>query len=311
MRSRALALFAGILALGLMPGPALAANIVDQSNLVTDSVCLAGNAVAQTVTVGQTGKLTGVNLYLYGASGGPIALSIQGLDRGSGYPSGSTLATSDPVSVIGLHWFHFNFPTPYSFLAGGRFAIVFSIAVPNCAYGSGGQYASGNALVYGSTWTTLKGDANLDFAFATEVDTTPAPTASPTPTATASPTPTATSVATKAPTPTATKAPTAAPTNKPTATATTKPVATATPTAVASTASAAATDPDPSVSTATDPAASDSTSVGATAAQTDAPSGGSGVPPIAIFGIVALAVALGGGIGWVLARRPSPVPPGA
>jgi hypothetical protein len=261
MRRRALTLFAGIVLLGLMPGPVLAASVVDQSDEGWGPSA-GGHDLAQTVTVGLTGMLTGVDLFLYSANGWTDTVSIQTIERVSRKPTGSTLASAT-ISVTGEQWYHIEFATPVSLIAGGRFAIVLSQG-GNCSWDySSGHYSRGEALEYGSAWTNLLGDVNLDFAFRTYMDAAVVPTAEPVPTPT--------------PAPVVTAAPTKTPI----------PAATATPV----------------------PSASPTASIAATpTAQPNPPSGGSdgsGGPPIliVIVGIVALAAVLGGGIGFVLARR--------
>jgi hypothetical protein len=221
MRRRALALFAGILVLGLMPGPALAASVVDQSNEGQNLKGDGGHDLAQTVTVGQTGRLTGVDLLLYSANGWTDAVSIQTIERVSRKPTGSKLASAT-ISVFGDNWYHIEFPTPVSLIAGGRFAIVLSQG-GNCSWKySSGTYSRGEALEYGSAWTNLQGDANLDFAFRTYMDSapipTPAPTQKPVPPATAKPDLTASPAATDLASPTAsitTASTTASPSTQP------------------------------------------------------------------------------------------------
>jgi hypothetical protein len=294
-----LALFAGILVLGLMPGPVLAAGVVDQSNEAIN-LNWHGKEFAQTVTVGQTGKLTGVDLYMYAANGANTTASIRDLYRGSGNPIGPALASAT-VQVLYTKWYHFEFPTPVSFLAGGRFAIDFTVVDYGYSqeYGSSGAYAGGKALEYGSAWTNLKGDANLDFAFRTYMEAAPNPTAQPVPT----PTPAPTAAPTVAP------KPTPAPTPKPIPTATATPLATASPAATDPIAAATTTDPaaSPTPTDTATPTASASASPSAQPDQQSSGSGDSGGPPIVliIVGIVALAAVLGGGIGlgFLLARR--------
>jgi hypothetical protein len=284
MRRRALALFAGILVLGLMPGPALADSTLDQVNESHDTPFAGDRTFAQTVTVGQTGLLTRVDLYMSAISETQITASITSLYRGTGYPIGPALASAT-VQVQGQGWYHFEFPTPVSFLAGGHFAIVFSVS-QSTAKASAGHYPGGQALEYGTVWANLNGDPALDFAFRTYVEAAPNPTAQPVPTPTPAPTP----------------APklTPAPTPKPIPTATATPLATASPTT---------TDPiaTPTTTDTASPAASASASPSAQPDSSSGSSGDSGGPPIVliIVGVVALAAVLGGGIGlgFVLARR--------
>jgi hypothetical protein len=279
MRRRAFALFAGILVLGLMSGPVLAAGVVDQSNEAHPEG-FSGQHLAQTVTVGQTGMLTGVDLFLAG-NGWMDAVSIQTIDRVSRTPTGSELASAT-IWVSGEKWYHVEFPTPVSLIAGGRFAIVLSQGPKECnclwKYSSG-NYSGGEAFEYSfGAWNNLGGDHTLDYAFRTYMDPAVNPTAQPVPT--------------PPPAPVVTAAPTQTPI----------PAATATP---------ATTVPSASVATSELPA-SPTASI-ASAMPTALPdlrpggSGDSGAPPIVLItvGIVALAAVLGGGIGlgFVLARR--------
>jgi hypothetical protein len=272
MRRRALALLAGILVLASIPGPVLADSVVDQMNPAHVTNFSGTRTFAQTVTVGKTGMLTGVDLYMSATSATQITASIMSLYRGSGYPFGPVLASAT-VQVSAQTWYHFEFPTPVSFISGGHFAIVFAV-IQSSAKASAGMYSGGQALEYGAVWAPLNGDANLDFAFRTYV-AAPVPTATP---------------------PSATAEPVATP---PSATA--EPVATATPTTTVPGTSAATTDltasPMASIANATPTALPDPQSGG---------SGDSGVPPIllAFVGIVALTAALGGiGLWFVRARR--------
>jgi hypothetical protein len=281
MRRRMLALFAGVLVLGLNPGPALAYGVWDVYNDYRDLAFCGPGTFAQTVTVVHTGKLTGVDLYLKETSGANTTVWIESLYRGTGFPF--EVLASATVQVLDENWYHFEFPAPVSFLAGGKFAIVFSVTSQGCAYGSDtNPYDDGAALSYGSLWTSLNANANLDFAIRTFVTKAANPTAQPVPTPTPAPTPAPTAAPTAAPTSTPTAAPTPTQTPIPTATATTD---LASPTASASASPSARPDPQ---------------------------SGDSGGPPIliVIFGIVALAAVLGGGIGlgFVLARRSRLIP---
>jgi hypothetical protein len=97
MRRRVLALFAGILLLGLMPGPCLAAETVDQSNEGSNDALCGPGTFAQTVTVGRTGKLTSVDLYLEEIIKQYTVVSIYLLDF-TGKPTGLALASAT-VSV--------------------------------------------------------------------------------------------------------------------------------------------------------------------------------------------------------------------
>ena len=288
MGRRALSLLAGMLILASMPEPVLADSVVDQANPAHVTSFGGTRTFAQTVTVGLSGILTGVDLYLSSTAETKITASITSLYRGSGLPFGPALASAT-VQVSSQTWYHFEFPVPVTFLSGGRFAIVFPV-VQGSAKGSSGGYSRGQALEYGAAWAPLNGDANLDFAFRTYmIEPTPMPTANPT----AEPVPMPTAGADSAPT----AAPTAGPTAAPTAGPTVGPASTASPVATPTT--------SPSMNDVASPTAS--IAAGTPSALQDPQSGGageSGGPPILLIvvGIVALAAVLGG-IGLVFARR--------
>jgi hypothetical protein len=291
-----LALFAGILLLGLMPGPALAAETVDQSNEGSNYDLCGPGTFAQTVTVGRTGKLTSVDLYLEEIIKQYTVVSIYLLDF-TGKPTGLALA-SKTVSVTTKRWYHVAFSPQVSFNSGWSFAIVFPVTSHGCGFGSGTTYTGGQGLeVNSGSWAPIQGDPNLDFAFRTYMEDGAIPTAQPVPTPTPAPTAAPTVAPTVAPTAAPTPAPTAAPTPTPTAAPT--PTQTPIPTATATTDLTAV--PSASMASAT-PTARPNPQSGT--------AGDSGGPPILIIvlGIVALAAVLGGGIGlgFLLARRRRP-----
>ena len=271
MKRRAFAIVTAALVLGLMPGSAIAGGGGDQSAAAHDLKIGGPRTFAQTVTVGVTGQLTGVDLYLFETNPAKMTASILLLDRVTRLPIGSAKASAT-VTVADVGWYHFEFATPVSFIKGGRFAIVFSITGWGVAYASLGSYPNGQALEKGSAWDTLPGKPNLAFAFATWVTPTPNPTAQPIPTPTPAPKATPAPVATK--TPAATQA------------------------SAEPSPSAAVASPSTSASASTNPTSSESDPEGKT--------GDSGGSPILIIAavIAALAlVAIVGACGFALGRR--------
>jgi len=204
MKLRALAIVTAVLLLGLMPGSAIAGGGGDQGAAAHDLKIGGPRTYAQTVTVGVTGQLTGVDLYLFETNPAKMTASIMLLDRMTRLPIGSAKASAT-VTISDMGWYHFEFAKPVSFIAGGRFAIVFSVTAWGVAYASLGSYANGQALEKGSAWGSLNGNPNLDFAFATWVAKAN-PTAEPVPTPTPEPTATPASVASKTPAATHTSA---------------------------------------------------------------------------------------------------------
>ena len=281
MKRRALAIVTAALVLGLMPGPAIAGGGGDQGAAAHDLKIGGPRTFAQTVTAGVTGQLTGVDLYLFETNAAKMTASIMLLDRVTRLPVGSAVASAT-VTVADVGWYHIGFATPVSFIAGGRFAIVFSITGWGVAYASLGSYPNGQALEKGSAWGALTGNANLDFAFATWVTPAGNPTAQPIPTPTPAPKATPAPVASKTPAATQTSA---GPSPS---------------TAVASPSTAVASPSDVVASPSTSASASPSTS------PTSSDSESSGGSPIliiaAVIAVLALVAIVGAG-GFALGRR--------
>jgi hypothetical protein len=278
MKRRALAIVTAALLLGLMPGSAIAGGGGDQGAAAHDLKIGGPRTLAQTVTVGVTGQLTGVDLYLFETNAAKMTASIMLLDRVTRLPIGSAIASAT-VTVADVGWYHFEFATPVSFIAGGRFAIVFSITGWGVAYASLGSYPNGQALEKGSAWGSLPGKPNLAFAFATWVTPAANPTAQPVPTATPAPKATPAPAASKTPAATQTSA-------EPSLLA-----------AVASPSDVAAS-PSTSASASANPTSSESDPEGKTG-----DSGSSGGPPILIIVAALILVAIVGACGFALGRR--------
>jgi hypothetical protein len=147
--------------------PALAAGVLDQSNEPVDTATNAFSSasnLAQTFTVGKTGTLAVVDLYMDPHGGQATTVNIESVT--SGMPSGTVLASgSAPVATIG--WQEFTLTSPLAVTSGQQFAIVFT--APGGVYGSPDNYSGGQALMQFSAWETTA-DAGLscpDFAFKT------------------------------------------------------------------------------------------------------------------------------------------------
>jgi uncharacterized repeat protein (TIGR01451 family) len=129
MKRRALAMCAGILLLGMLPGSALAgsAGDLDQSNASIETTC-SGHAdeLAQTFTAGKSGTLSEVDLWMSwdGTGTATVAASIE--STSSGAPVGPALATATATVTSTPAWVQF-FPTPLVTIASGTaYAIVFT-----------------------------------------------------------------------------------------------------------------------------------------------------------------------------------------
>src|ERR1035437_9727975 len=120
MKRKALALLAGLLLIGLVPGSVLAITpgaTLDQSQDVvtggsTRTGAWSGHISAQTFTVGHTGQLTDVGLLLGADRSETLDVSIQAV-TGSDAPSGISLATgSAPGCARGGLGCFFSPPAP-------------------------------------------------------------------------------------------------------------------------------------------------------------------------------------------------------
>jgi hypothetical protein len=184
MKRRALALCAGLLLLGLMPGSTLASNPTPPSRLDqsadTGSTSTGGSLQAQTFTAGITGPLSGVDLsFVYGDPGTTtVNVSLQGVQNVAGQmvPDGTPRATAS-ASVTSpdwstWNWFHFSFSSPPSVTAGTMYAIVFDPGLAGAHGASADNYAGGQAwgLSPQTTWVPV---GNLsDFGFRTYIQDT-------------------------------------------------------------------------------------------------------------------------------------------
>ena len=174
MKCRALALSAGLLMLGLMPGATLAVapSSLDQDNEGITTTVDSSDSLAQTFTVGKAGLLSEVDLYSRSdhAGGSAETISIKALD-GSGHPTGSALAMAsvNPASHDAADWVPFSLSTPLSVTVGKKLAIVFNVFGDKTVWGSTNTYAGGQALMHQGSWIPLSGSAPADFAFRTYV----------------------------------------------------------------------------------------------------------------------------------------------
>jgi len=201
MKRRLLALSAGLLlAGGLLPGPALAGGgVIDQhSETGNFDWGLGAGSYAQTFTVGMTGTLTGVSLWVYNPSERVhVDVAIHALNA-SGYPTGVHLSSTWAAALTIEGWVYFSMPA-YDVTAGQHLAIVIQLAAYCHIRGSiNNPYPGGMALDGKNGWHPLQQAMNRDFHFRTWVmpapvilppQGTPQPTLAPAPAA--SPTPSA------------------------------------------------------------------------------------------------------------------------
>ena len=180
MKRPALALCAGLLLLGLVPGSALAVPSVinldqhDEWNSSDFNQLAPTYVTGQVFTVGKTGMLSGVDLYLQGTGSGiDITASIYAVS--GGLPTSNSGLPSADVDVQTAGWYHFEFYGPLSVTVGQKYAIVFSLVDgdnlndASAWYSSGITYTGGAAVrETGSAWGAISGAS--DFAFRTYVD---------------------------------------------------------------------------------------------------------------------------------------------
>jgi len=317
MKRRLRALGAGLLiagslfpAMALAPAPVLATTpVIDQYQLsIPWEYYLTGwntqSDYAQTFTVGKTGTLMTVALWLF--SNGHVTVDVYIFPlNASGHPAGSALS-SGYASVGTTDGFFLFAMQPAYFTAGQRLAIVIHPVVASppsthydllCRYSNTNSYTRGMALEYGNTgWRPFQFETFDDFAFKTYV-VLPTPTLAPpifaTQHVTAPPTPVA---ATPHPTLIASASPEL--TATPTASSTEAPAATETPVAAGS---AAATGSSEIAGAFGSAAATTS----ASAPPGSAVSGGANDAPLPaiLAAITALIVAGGGVVFFFLVRR--------
>jgi len=189
MKRGALALCVGLLLAGLVPGSTLAYAAptqpnVDQQNGATsfdeDSAGLgAYYGFAQTFTVGKTGMLSGVSLYVGQAEASNITVRIDILG-GTGQPSGNDYAHGT-TSVGSPGFYHFSFSTPFAVSTGDHYVLVCD-ACANVLFAgtSADLYSGGYAMIdnnqagigkVGWMWGAAGFPAMADLTFITFVDT--------------------------------------------------------------------------------------------------------------------------------------------
>jgi hypothetical protein len=175
MKRVALAMAAGVVLLAALPGLSLAVppGTLDQSqDTVTNSIGSEAD-VYQTFTVGQTGTLTGVQVWMNGNGESTATVGIQATT--SGDPSLTDLATVSAAPPPTAAFVDFILPTGLAVTAGDVLAIRINCGSSTAAWGSAtNTYASGQALEINGGWVNPTGI--LDFTFRTYVLTATQPT---------------------------------------------------------------------------------------------------------------------------------------
>ncbi|MGZ6268032.1 MAG: hypothetical protein ACXWNR_05670 [Candidatus Limnocylindrales bacterium] len=177
MRRAVPALAAGMLLVALLPGAAMGSPLppgaLDQSNDPAPGAAHTigtPGSIAQTFTVGKTGLLTRIQLYVNGT--GPMTVSVN--PTSGGLPTGAPLASSTSGFTSFEGWLDFPFASPVSVTAGVKYAIVFNTGTLAAAWGSLDTYSGGQALIFTSSWVSFQDwqatSTFYDFAFKTFVD---------------------------------------------------------------------------------------------------------------------------------------------
>ena len=186
MKRFALALAAGLLVVGLVPGttlalmPVTAANVDQQNNTQVFNVDPSGDGAyygfAQTFTVGKTGMLSGVDLYMSQAVASALTVRLDSIG-GGGMPVGNDYAHGS-TTVGAAAWYHFGFISPFSVTIGQSYVIVCGSCASAIPQGtSADSYTGGYAMIdynqaptkVGWSWGVGFPDV-ADFAFRTHVD---------------------------------------------------------------------------------------------------------------------------------------------
>lgn len=181
MKRGALALCAGLLLVGLVPGLTLA--ITSTSNLdrsaatgATGATGTGGPLLAQTFTAGRGGLLTGFDLSLAVNGTTSVTVALQGVHNvgGNMVPDGIQKAHGDElvtgVSSSTPSWVHFSFTSEPAVTAGTMYSIVFDSGGASGAFGPPADLYAG-----GAAWSNpLSGWISIgslsDFGFRTYVD---------------------------------------------------------------------------------------------------------------------------------------------
>jgi hypothetical protein len=189
MKRSALALCAALLLAGLIPGSTLAyapptqPNVDQQNGSTSFDADTASHGAyygfAQTFTVGKTGMLSGVSLYIGQTVASNITVKIDTIG-GSGMPVGNDFAHGT-TSVGTAGWYHFSFVTPLGVAIGDHYVIVCGDCAGVVVAGTSADlYAGGYAMIdnnqagigkVGWAWGLTGFPEMADLAFITYVDT--------------------------------------------------------------------------------------------------------------------------------------------
>lgn len=293
-------------AIALAPPPVLAtAAVVDQHSESIPWEWLLSGDYAQTFTVGKTGTLTSVAVWLFSSGHITVDVAIHPLNA-NGFPTGFPIATGYALAGTTDNFLQFSLP-PAAITAGQHLAIVLHV-IPNSTYhdcavrgSNSNPYTRGMAQENkNGAWRGFQFNAVTDFAFRTYVVL---PTATPSPLPTLPPMPHLPTATPPTPATTAHQTLAAASSSAASATPieapTEAPLAVETPTAVSSSEVAGVLG-----SAGASASGSAATTTGTSPPAESTGSGGTGdVPLPAILAAIAAFVALVGGLAFLVLRR--------
>ena len=161
-----------------VPGVA-ATSAIDQQQPVASVGPVLTKAMAQTFTVGVSGRLDHVSLHFGPTSGASGWVEIRNVDS-AGKPAGSALGGSSDLvtftsSTYRSPYYDFYFPTPITLTAGTKYAIVTAISIGSRAWMGAGidLYAQGQGWIAScalcTNWTATT--TPKDFTFQTWMST--------------------------------------------------------------------------------------------------------------------------------------------
>jgi hypothetical protein len=188
MKRVAVSVAAGALLLAALPGLSLAdpPGTLDQSQNTGTATIGTTADVYQTFTVGITGTLTGVQVYMNGDGSATATVAIQSTTGGN--PSLTDIVSTASVVPAADGLVDFTFSTGVSVTSGDVLAIRINTGASTAAWGSSSDaYVGGQAMWLNGGWQAVPNMA--DFRFQTFVQTGAVPdsepTATPPPTSTA------------------------------------------------------------------------------------------------------------------------------
>jgi hypothetical protein len=186
MKRVALAMAAGVILLAVSPGLSLAVppGTLDQSQDTGTATMSTTADMFQTFTVGLSGQLTGVQVYMNGDGTHSATVAIQATSGGD--PTLTDLQVATAVIPPAAGFVDFVFGSPVAVTTGDVMALRINTGSSAAAWGSSADsYANGEAMMINGGWAAIDGLADFRFQTFVQVSTQPtaARTSTPPPTA--------------------------------------------------------------------------------------------------------------------------------